>query len=302
MAAPVYTPEQYRKALSASLENYMPTIKAFALQSGGIVDPQALVRLALICAEENPVLYECSLVSICRSVAMLAEIGLEPGGALQYAALVPYANFGKDKDQHGKVCKPTIMKEGYVELVRRSGAVKKIDNYAVFQGDVFKVFGGDDARILHERLNFNELPEELTFVYSIATLENGERKRYIMPRAKIEKLKAASANQTKFGPWATWYIEMAMTKCVKHFCKNELPKSKFLAKAISFDDAIEMDDDALAHSEVLALDPPSGPESRTDSVMRRMGTNAADAEGFDPLAASKPSTPSTPKTPEEPRE
>ena len=56
------------------------------------ITAERMMRVALVAASKNPKLYECTKESVAKAMMDASELGLEPGGARQLAALVPYGN------------------------------------------------------------------------------------------------------------------------------------------------------------------------------------------------------------------
>ena len=53
--------------------------------------PERLTRVLVNCIARTPALGECSVSSLYRCAISCAELGLEPGGILGHAYLIPYA-------------------------------------------------------------------------------------------------------------------------------------------------------------------------------------------------------------------
>ena len=74
---------------------------------------------------KTPKLLECDAASLMGSIGQVAQLGLEVGGLLGHAYLIPY----------GRECQLVIGYKGLMELARRSGQIKSIEARAVFEGD-----------------------------------------------------------------------------------------------------------------------------------------------------------------------
>jgi recombination protein RecT len=265
------------KALANTLKRNMPTIKALA---GTLVSPDRLMRLALICAERNPLLYQCTWESQARAVAMSAEVNLEIGSALNHAYIVPRKKGGKWEAEL------QISAYGFAELAYRSGKVKSLWWYPVYEGDHFRYRLGASPDIEHEPSGDNEEDEKLTHAYAVAEMMTGGKILHVLSRNQIERLRLMNPAEKggNFSPWKEHYAEMACAKVLRAISKR-LPKSKELAKAMSFDDAATTGDLRLAESDVITAEfteeKPGG--TRADDVARKLGIDPGDGDGLNGL-------------------
>jgi recombination protein RecT len=85
----------------------LPSIRMVAAAH---MDPERCYRILLSCWSRTPALQKCTPESLFRASLQAVELGLEPGGALGHAYLVPYGN----------QCTLIPGYRGLVELVRRS--------------------------------------------------------------------------------------------------------------------------------------------------------------------------------------
>src|SRR5690606_24440421 len=102
-------------------------------------------RIALTEIRRNPMLAKCEAVSILGSVIQAAQVGLEIGSVLGHAYLVPYWNNNKKYFEAQFI--PGY--RGFMELARRSGAVKKMTSRAVYSKEKFEVEYGFEERLIH---------------------------------------------------------------------------------------------------------------------------------------------------------
>lgn len=255
-----------RAKLVRELNQNMPVIKALC---GTRINPEVIFRLVLFCADRNPFLLKCTVLSIVHSAIQSAEIGLEVGSALNHAYIVPYF------EDSQWVARFTVSAFGYAELAYRSGKVKSIWWHPVYKGDKFEYRLGDTPRIVHEPAGENEEDGNLTHVYAVAEMVGGGKIRHILTLKQIDRLKNMNpaVKKGKFSPWTDNKAEMACAKVVKAICKR-LPKSRELAQAMSMDDAVESGKPEIAESIVNALPIPGEQvnfATRADRVAGRMG-------------------------------
>ena len=83
---------------------------------------ERLVRVALTAISEQPKLLECTQESIILALMDAARLGLEPGGSLKQAHLVPFKT----------TCVLIPDYRGLAELARRSGQVRDVYAQVVY--------------------------------------------------------------------------------------------------------------------------------------------------------------------------
>jgi recombination protein RecT len=213
------------------------------------VTVERLVKVVLSATARNSKLLECSRPSIIRAVMQSAELGLEIGGLLGEAYLVPFKRSWKDDDGkwHSEMeatCIPGY--KGYIKLARNSGQILSIGARVVYARDRFTVDLASEH--IEHQPDMSDDPGELVFVYAIARFREGGQQIEIMRRAQIEAIRKRSktynagskpwADGTKpgesSGPWAIDYDEMARKTVVRRLAKY-LPLSPELQKAIELD-------------------------------------------------------------------
>ena len=209
-----------------------PAIKEqIALALPKHLDPDRLLRIALTEIRRNPKLAECTQTSLLGALFQCAQLGLEIGGSLGQAYLVPY----------GRDVQFQLGYRGMIDLAMRSGRVESIEARAVFEGDEFHCTFGLHSDLTHTpdwgNPDRND-PKRLTFAYAVAHLRDSARPQFVvMSRAEIEGIRKRSKSGSS-GPWVTDYEAMALAKVVKRLFKW-LPISIELAQAVAADDAAD---------------------------------------------------------------
>lgn len=283
-----------REQLADAIKKALPSIRGVA---ASMVDPQRIARLAVMCADENDLLYRCTPVSIVRAIMKLAEVGIEPGSALNEGYIVPR----KDKDGNW-TANAQVSAYGFAALAYRSGKVRALWWEPVYQGDEFSVSVGSEPQIAHvPRMDGNESDANLTHVYAVAKLESATVFK-VLSRTQIEKLKNANPSVKKgnYSPWTDWYSEMACAKVVKALCKR-LPKSREVAVAMHIDDMAEAGKpDALdaEWSEANGGNKALGVEAVAEKLGVKKGSDLANGKKHD--SDFDPEGPTVKDGPEEP--
>jgi len=171
-----------------------------------------LLKVAINCVAKTPELQKCSVESVLRCVYSAAELGLEIGGALGQAYMVPFAGTATF----------IIGYRGLIRLAYNSGDVSSIRAVLVYAKDRFRYVEGLEQRVIHEPYLDGD-PGEIVRVYSVALMKDGTRTVEVMSRAQVDAIRARS-RAGKSGPWVTDYGEMAKKTVVRRHSKY-LPMS-----------------------------------------------------------------------------
>lgn len=206
------------------------------------LNPDRMARIALTCFRQNAKLAQCHPASVFASVIQASQLGLEPG-LLGQCFLIPY------KDE----CQLQIGYQGLVDLVRRTGRVKRIEAHVVRDGDKFTYRTGLQTVLEHEpALDGN--PGDMRLAYAVAEFVDGGFHVEVMTRVQIEGIRDRSQNVqnarkwSKATPWDTDTEEMWRKTLLRRICKY-LPRSPELATAIALDEAPKQNltvEDAIA--------------------------------------------------------
>lgn len=201
--------------------------------------PERLARIAMTEMRRIPKLQQCEPTSFLGAVIQCAQLGLEPGGALGHAYILPFNRNVKDGNRWRKVVEAQVIigYRGMIDLARRSGQIVSIDARAVYDGDKFECELGLEPRIEHvpdwENPNRTK-PEALRFVYAVAKLKDGGVQFDVMSRAEVDAIRARSKSSDD-GPWVTDYAAMAIKTVVRRLFKF-LPVSIELQTAVGLDE------------------------------------------------------------------
>lgn len=228
-----------------SIQKAAPTrygsIKDFIEQRQGAIsalvpkhlNPERLMKVLLNSIYKTPKLQECTPSSLLQCALTAAELGLEPGGALGHAYLVPYK----------ETCTFIIGYRGLIELMRRSGQLASIRAVVVRERDRFRYTEGLDQNIEHEPFLDGDAGA-LKYVYAVAKLKDGSVQCEFMTRQQVDAIRARSRSKDN-GPWVTDFDEMAKKTVVRRIAKL-LPLSSEAAKALEVDGDDYIDSTATA--------------------------------------------------------
>jgi len=215
-----------------------PKVKAqMALALPKHVTADRLARVALTEVRKNPALERCDQASFLGALMTCAQLGLEPGGPLGHAYLVPFENRKKGVMEVQFI----VGYRGMIDLARRSGQIISIEARPVYEGDTFEVSFGLESNLRHipDFDNPNRVqPDKLRFVYAVAKLKDGGIQFDVMSRREVEAVRAQSRADTS-GPWVTHFEAMALKTVLRRLFKW-LPISVELATAIEADERAEL--------------------------------------------------------------
>lgn len=238
------------------------------------LDPERLARVALVAAIHTPGLLLCSAQSILLAVMQAAQLGLEVGGAMGHAYIIPYKGLAKFVPGY----------RGLIDIVMRSGKVWGMEARAVHRGDEFRYSYGLHPDLHHVPHDHEE--PELTHAYAVARLKGADILGGIfdvMDRSAIERIRARSMTSKSNTPWFTDFDEMAKKSVVRRIVKV-LPGSLELAAGLEADNRGEGADpmhnellDSLALPELEATPAQPVEESTDMGIKEKLAVKAAEA-------------------------
>lgn len=245
------------------------------------VTADRLMKIALSLTSKDGNLLACNQMSVLRCVVGAASVGLEVGGLLGEAYLVPFKG----------ECTLIIGYKGLIKLARQSGEIKSIRARVVYKSDEFQVEYGLRETITHKpNLESSDLKDEdIIAVYAVAEFKEGEPQFEVMTRAQVDKIRGRSASANS-GPWVTDYAEMAKKTVIRRLSKV-MPLSPEKAQAYTQAIAHENASDNGEKSPIIDVpfmgDEESvseAPKDRVASLTERVAMNGAnkvthDADG-----------------------
>lgn len=282
----ITTPRQVSAPTLKDLLNREDVRQSFAALVPRTMTPERLMKVASSTVSRSPQLAQCDAMSLLKSLAVAAELGLDPSGTLGQGYLVPFRN-----NKTGKMEAQFIPGyRGLVSLARRSGELVGLHAECVYRDDKFRVVKGLHPTIEHEP-NYDGAMEDNDVIgaYAVAQFRDGSTQFEFMPRREIDKTRNASRAGNS-GPWVTWFSEMAKKTVVRRLCKYlPLQVEEPLARAVELESRIEMGDGlgaVFAEVEQLEVEskPPSEPSTK-DAAKEKMKKSASKK------AKNKPATP-----------
>lgn len=240
------------------------------------LSPERLTRVMMLAVNQNNDLLKCTGASLMQAVIQSASLGLEPGGSLGHAYLVPY----------GTGCTFIIGYRGMLDLARRSGQIESIEAHVVYSADKFIVKFGTEPKIDHEP-EFDRDRGAFRLVYAVAKLKDGGIVTEVMTKADVDAIKARS--KARNGPWQTDYNEMARKTVVRRIFKY-LPVSIEVLEAVDQSDRAEFDTtfslDAIgaaasAEKPKETIDADTSSEIKLAAIKRLLAKKMANPKAFE---------------------
>lgn len=213
--------------LKGFLEKHIASVQSVAAAT---LTPDRMVRLVCAAASRDEQLAKCSPMSILRSLAQAASMGLEPFDGRNEVHLVPRWN---KKGNGGRGCLEATCLIGYPGLIRLAmdtGKVNYMDAQVVHEKDEFDYGLGDEPFVKHKPSLSKDRGAKIA-VYAIAKMVTGEKKVEIIPWHEIEAIRDRSVDKDKFSPWKSDEGEMGRKTGIRRLSKY-VPKSAALARAL----------------------------------------------------------------------
>lgn len=198
-----------------------------------------MARIALTEFRKTPALMKCDPATLFGAVIQCSQLGLEPGGTMGHAYLIPFEN----KKRGTTDVQFILGYRGMLDLARRSGQIVSISARDVCANDKFAYRYGIDETIEHVPAEGQR--GELTHVYAVAKLKDGGVQFEVLTRAQIEDIRnnsqgyktAVRFNRTD-SPWIAHFTEMAKKTAIRRLFKY-LPVSIEIQRAVAMDEAGE---------------------------------------------------------------
>lgn len=191
--------------------------------------PERVVKMALVAASRQPLLFKCTKESFLQAIMKAAELGIDCSGTLGRGYLIPYYNSKLSAYE----AQFLVGYQGLIELARRSGNIARIESRVVYEKDKFTVEYGLDQKLIHTPLLASDRGQ-MQCVYAIAEMTDGSRQLEVMTISEVESIRNRSKAKDS-GPWKTDYAEMARKTVIRRLAKY-LPLSTELQKAFEADD------------------------------------------------------------------
>lgn len=190
------------------------------------VAPDRMIRMAMLSVSKNADLRKCTPESILLSVCDAAALGLDCGGSLGQAYLVPFKS----------TATLIIGYRGMIALARKSGEIATVYAHCVRVGDEFSYELGLEQSLKHKPGGSVD-DKQITHAYAVARFKDGSYQVEVMSVDEIAKHRARSMAKDN-GPWVTDYAEMCKKTVIRRLCKY-LPMTAEAAELLDKSDRNE---------------------------------------------------------------
>ena len=240
--------------------------KQFATALPKHVNSERFVRIAITTIRQNPKLAQCNQESLLGALMVSAQLGLEPG-VLGQCYLIPY----------GRECQFQIGYKGMIELLRRSGQLKDIYAYSVYENDEFEMTYGLDRDLKHKP----NLQNKGNFIgcYCVAVLKDDARAFEYMTKEEIEAHGKKFSKTYGNGPWKTDFEAMAHKTVVKKMLKWLPVSVEFLEMANKDEKTFKVADEKTGETEeIIVLEDGMVVNGETGEVIEEPKDNSKDMD------------------------
>jgi recombination protein RecT len=224
--------------------------------------------------QRNESLAQCTGLSLLGCAVQAAQLGLEIGGPLGQAYLVPYRNTKRGVHE----AQFQIGYRGFIALAHRTGKVQTFHAHPVRENDEFDLVLGTEPRIHHKPAKTDRGP--IVGVYALLRTTNGGRDFEYMSLSEITEHRGRYSKQRGNGasPWDSAFEEMARKTPIRRIAKR-VPLSVELTQAAVLS---EYDDEGVPQNLAGLVNLPGGAagaiESRAGRLRQRMAGVRVQAE------------------------
>ncbi|MFD8545035.1 recombination protein RecT [Streptomyces sp. NPDC059649] len=198
------------------------------------ISPERVARIALTELRRVRHLSECTQASFGGALMTCAQLGLEPGGAIGEAYLIPFYN----KEARAYEVQLIIGYQGMIKLFWQHPLAAGLDAQVVYEGDEFDYAYGLDPVLRHVPSMTADRGKPVAY-YAVARLKNGGSAFVVLSPGDVERIRQRSKAKSS-GPWRTDYDAMACKTTIRQLFKL-LPKSPELAHAVAHDGTVRRD-------------------------------------------------------------
>ena len=255
--------------LSKFLADRMTQIKSVIASN---LTPEKMCRVVIGELRNNDYLARIAIAnptSLVNSIVQASHLGLEIGGALGQAYLVPYKNEIKMIPGY----------RGLISLARRSGEISSINAEIVYTNDEFDLELGIETKVKHKPRLIGDRGDPM-LVYMVAHFKCGGSHFEWMTIDEVMKIKQRSAavKSGKTTPWDTDEGEMIKKTVIRRGWKY-LPMSIEMQNAAVIDSAIEQDKSVVIEGDSFVVDTETG-EIKTDDQSKQIEHQSSNLNGL----------------------
>lgn len=200
------------------------------------------LRLATSTINQTPRLAECTHESVVGALLKSAQLNLEPNTVLGECYLIPRFNKAKGpvkgQDQGKWEANFEIGYKGIIKLAYRSGEVKMIQAYEVYENDVFDVDYGQN-KLIHKPLIIGYRGNVIAY-WARYTMKDGTSDFKVWSKSDIDahRDQYSKSARSDYSPWSTAYDQMAKKTVIKDVLRYAPSSVEDYGRAISADQQV----------------------------------------------------------------
>lgn len=225
---------------------------------GNKKDQFVTTLISAVANNEN--LQVCEPMSLMYTAMKATALGLPIDPNLGYAAMIPF----KDGKSGKTLCQFQIQRDGWMELLMRTGQVKFVANEVVHEGELVKHNKFSGEYVFDEDAKKSE---KVIGYMAYIKLTNGFEKTiyWTVEECRLHALRYSQTYKKGYGVWKDNFDAMALKTVLKHLIKKYAPKSVEVLSAISDDQSVSNENGDTAYRD-NEPDEQAQPEAKTASA------------------------------------
>lgn len=233
----------------------------------------------------NENLQVCEPMSIMYTAMKATALGLPIDPSLGYAAMIPF----KDGKTGKTLCQFQIMRDGWCELLMRTGQVKFIANEIVYEGQLVHKNRFTGEYVFDEDAKKSD---KVIGYMAYLKLNNGFEKTvyWTVEEVKAHALRYSQTYRKGYGLWKDSQDAMALKTVLKHLIKKYAPKSVEVLSAITDDQSVSNEKGEATYRD-NEPDDQAQPEAQTASAMAKAEAVKEQVEAMKARRARKDEVP-----------
>lgn len=257
---------------------------------GSKKDQFVTTLISAVANNEN--LQTCEPMSLMYTAMKATALGLPIDPNLGYAAMIPF----KDGKSGKTLCQFQVQRDGWMELLMRTGQVKFVANEVVHEGELVKKNKFTGEYVFDEGAKKSD---KVIGYMAYIKLTNGFEKTvyWTVEECKAHALRYSQTFKKGYGIWKENFDAMALKTVLKHIIKKYAPKSVEVLSAISDDQSVLNEKGDAAYSDATPDDQPQ-PEA-SESAKEKAEAVKAQVEAMKKRRSKKASEDEGAEEPEE---
>lgn len=209
---------------------------------GNKKDQFVTTLISAVANNEN--LQQCEPMSLMYTAMKATALGLPIDPNLGYAAMIPF----KDGKAGKTLCQFQIQRDGWMELLMRTGQVKFVANEVVHEGELVKHNKFTGEYVFDEDAKTSD--KVIGYMAYIKLMNGFEKTVYwTVEECRAHALRYSQTYKKGYGVWKDNFDAMALKTVLKHLIKKYAPKSVEVLSAITDDQAVFNENNEAAYKD-----------------------------------------------------